>query len=338
MKLSVILPVYNTAQYLEKCINSILSQTFKDFELIIINDGSSDNSVDVIKRFTSNNAEYNEKIVYISQEHAGVSAARNAGLNIARGEYIAFVDSDDYIDEFTYELTIKQLEADKSDLLIFSLDYINENGSPASNTPLKNNFYSTMDDFTESYFRTGIMSIYPCVNKIYKHSIIDEYNMRFREELQLGEDRMFNYLYLDKIKSVSTSAKQFYHYLIRNHGALSQRYIPNYIDDALMFHQAKMQCFERYNSSGFSIFRNNDIMNEVSAAISNLLANYANLTSNALLEECKSIINAHYPPYFGNIDPKALSKRNHSIYKALQNRNVGQLKMLLWTLHITKRE
>ena len=93
IKVSVIVPVYNTFRYLEQCLNSILNQTLKEFEVICVNDGSTDDSAKILEKYSQKD----KRIVVINQENAGASAARNAGLDCAKGRYIAFVDSDDYI-------------------------------------------------------------------------------------------------------------------------------------------------------------------------------------------------------------------------------------------------
>jgi glycosyltransferase involved in cell wall biosynthesis len=93
-KISIIVPVYNVSEYLEKCLNSLINQTLKDIEIICINDGSTDNSPDILEKFAQNDS----RIKIINQENSGQSSARNAGINIAIGDYIGFVDSDDYVD------------------------------------------------------------------------------------------------------------------------------------------------------------------------------------------------------------------------------------------------
>ena len=97
--ISIIVPVYNVEKYLERCLDSILSQTFSDFELILVNDGSTDHSLEICRSY----AEKDERILLIDQENRGLSAARNAGIAVAKGEYLGFVDSDDYIAQNMYE-------------------------------------------------------------------------------------------------------------------------------------------------------------------------------------------------------------------------------------------
>ncbi len=99
-EISVIVPVYNCEKYLEKCINSILSQTFDDLELILINDGSSDNSGKICDEFK----EKDSRVKIVHQKNMGVSVARNVGLDVSEGKYIGFIDGDDYIESDMYEI------------------------------------------------------------------------------------------------------------------------------------------------------------------------------------------------------------------------------------------
>ena len=111
-KVSLVVPIYNSSKYLNKCIDSLVNQTLKDIEIILINDGSTDKSEKIIK-------EYNDKrIKYISKKNEGIGKTRNRGIKEATGEYIAFVDSDDYLNEHFCEYMYKKAHADKCDLVI----------------------------------------------------------------------------------------------------------------------------------------------------------------------------------------------------------------------------
>lgn len=112
-QLSIIIPVYNVEQYLQRCINSILNQTFTDFEAIFINDGSPDNCGKILDEY----AEKDNRIVVIHQDNQGVSAARNAGIRIAQGVYLGFVDPDDFIESTMYEKMIDLMVTNNSDIV-----------------------------------------------------------------------------------------------------------------------------------------------------------------------------------------------------------------------------
>ena len=113
--ISIIVPVYNAEKTIKKCIDSILAQTYRNFELILINDGSRDSSLNILKEYENTD----ERIVVISQENSGVSVARNKGIDSARGDYIIFVDSDDYISENALEVLKGEIEKNsKLDMVI----------------------------------------------------------------------------------------------------------------------------------------------------------------------------------------------------------------------------
>ena len=116
IKVSVIIPVYNVEKYIERCLESVIHQTLKEIEIIIINDGSSDSTSKKIEKFLGDN-----RVIYIKTENKGQSAARNKGLQIAKGEYVGFVDSDDYIDLDFYEKLYKRIKETNSDIAAASI-------------------------------------------------------------------------------------------------------------------------------------------------------------------------------------------------------------------------
>ena len=122
-KISVIVPVYNTEKYIKKCLNSILAQKMNDFEIIVVNDGSTDNSSEIIKEYV----QYNERIKYFEKENGGLSDARNYGVLKATGDYLCFIDSDDYIAENLFENVLKYIE-DRVDLIKYKCVRINDTG------------------------------------------------------------------------------------------------------------------------------------------------------------------------------------------------------------------
>lgn len=126
-KLSVIIPVYNTSKYIEKCLNSIVNQTMNDIEIIIVNDGSTDNSEEVIQKWINENQDKIE-IKYFKKENGGLSSARNFGVNQATGQYITFVDSDDYLDINIYKNLEKYMD-NNIELIKYKMCTVDENGT-----------------------------------------------------------------------------------------------------------------------------------------------------------------------------------------------------------------
>lgn len=177
-KISLIVPVYNTSKYLNKCIDSLMNQSYKDIEIIVINDGSTDNSEEIIKSYKD------KRIKYISKSNEGIGKTRNLGIEKACGNYLAFVDSDDYLDKHFCEKMLKKAEKDKCDIVI--CDYFED-----QNNKLKK---ITFIDFKDSSLKKdpnliNFINLGPC-NKIYKTSMIKENKIKFEENLKY-EDAPF---------------------------------------------------------------------------------------------------------------------------------------------------
>lgn len=184
-KLSIIVPIYNVEQYLPRCIESILSQSFQDFELILVEDGSPDRSGEMIDNY----AKLDDRIIAIHQTNKGVSAARNAGLKIAGGEYIGFVDPDDWVENSMYSKMVDLLDDNDGDLVFCNWDIFQDtNGSQECH--LMPDFPVSM---TGEEFFCHIFDIPRTVggavwNKIIRKDIIRCY---FNEEYSIGEDWLF---------------------------------------------------------------------------------------------------------------------------------------------------
>lgn len=205
-KLSIILPVYNTEAYLEKCLDSILKNTFQDFELIIVNDGSPDNSEDIILKYIE---KYKEKIVYIKKENGGLSDARNTGLSIAKGKYISFVDSDDYIEKNMYEEIFNILKDSPFDIVACDVNLVYE-GSEKINT-ISSGYNENIID--RKKIKDSMASFYPTVwNKVYKKEILQDI---FFLKGVWYEDLEFMLRVYPNVNSIGVVKKPLYNYLQR---------------------------------------------------------------------------------------------------------------------------
>lgn len=176
-KVSLIVPIYNSQNYLEKCIKSLISQTLKDIQIILINDGSTDNSEKIIKSFDD------ERIVYISKNNEGIGKTRNLGIDKATGEFLAFVDSDDYLNEHFCEYMYQKAVNDDCDLVV--CDFFEER-----NTLVGIKFKNFKDtNLRETPELINYINLGPC-NKLYKKSLFDDKSNRFEENLKY-EDAPF---------------------------------------------------------------------------------------------------------------------------------------------------
>jgi len=172
---SVIVPVYNVERFIRRCVDSILSQTYKNLEIILIDDGSPDNSGTICDEY----AQMDSRIRVIHQENGGVSIARNAGLRIITGEYIAFVDPDDYIDVNMYETMIKKIVDTNSDICVCQWQYELSDGRQVVDlNKIDKSIYGeiTSVKFAEYYYRGSYEEVTVCAlwNKLYKRDIFND--------------------------------------------------------------------------------------------------------------------------------------------------------------------
>ena len=174
-KLSIIVPVYNIGQYLEECIESLIEQTYSDKEIILVDDGSTDNSGKICDAFAGNYS----YIKVIHQENKGLPFARNAGLEIAEGEYIGFVDSDDVIKKDMYKKLISALEETDADMAVCNFEVFNKSGIRAVSDRYNTDWIQYSDKNAKQFYSYALDS---SCNKIYKHEIIQRNNLLFMDK------------------------------------------------------------------------------------------------------------------------------------------------------------
>lgn len=242
-KISIIVPVYNVEKYLSNCINSILNQTFKDFELILINDGSTDNSLDICKYYKN----IDNRIFIIDKENGDVSSARNVGLDIAKGEYIGFVDSDDYIHPQMYEILYNQIIKNQADISMCEFKRIYEfNKKELSNKDILNQEIEILNN-KEAVFKLAEDNsvVYVVVwNKLYKKNLFN--NIRFKEGI-IHEDQYIMHRLLYNIDKLVYVKEKLYFYLQRKESIMHSKlgidqvdYLLAYSDRIRFFDEKKL--------------------------------------------------------------------------------------------------
>lgn len=211
---SIIVPVYNVEQYLEQCIERILAQTYKDFELLLIDDGSKDSSGDICDKYSAKDS----RVKVIHKKNAGVSAARNDGIEKAKGIYICFIDSDDWIESNYLERILTEIE--DYDILFFGCVWHYEDGAVRSLCPpatlCRTNIYSAVylllhNDMGVNYF--GFTW-----NNVFRKDIIDQDVIRFVENLPVSEDEVFTLAYCNHVRSLMIIPDALYHYRWKSQG------------------------------------------------------------------------------------------------------------------------
>ena len=212
IELSIIVPVYKVEAYLPKCIESILSQTFTDFELILIDDGSPDRCGAICDEYAAKDS----RIVVIHQKNQGVSAARNTGLNIARGSYIGFVDSDDSIDAEMYAHLLNCLWETQSDIAICGVQYIAQDGA-VLRTAHTGDALLNREELLKCLYGKPNPIGGGCVNKLFSASVLN--GIRFQEDIKMAEDWVFLFHVFAKAEKACHVDGAFYHVTERNDSA-----------------------------------------------------------------------------------------------------------------------
>lgn len=205
--ISIIIPVYNVERYLAKCIDSILSQTFTDFELLLIDDGSKDKSGNICDEY----AKRDRRIKVFHNENMGASKARNIGIDIAQGEYICFIDSDDWI-EPTYlsDFNVQNYSCD----FYFSGALYDTYNKVYSYKKYKEKFCENQYEIKNEFFEQDLLSNgYPW-GKLYKTRIIKNNGLKFNESLTINEDHLFVFQYFSYINTLYITNTAGYHYLV----------------------------------------------------------------------------------------------------------------------------
>lgn len=255
--ISIIVPIYNTSRFLGKCIQSILSQSYKDFELILVNDGSQDNSLEICKKYSKTDP----RIIIVDKKNEGVDKARFSGINISRGDYITFVDSDDWIEKDTLKVMYENIER-------YNVDYV-EVGSRKVFDKLKLikkesinpklgyiKIPELFDNYYISFFGYNIISV-SMWGKLYKTAIIKQACLQ-PSNLKMGEDLYFNMMLFPHLKSIYISDYIGYNYRF---GGMTSRYNPSLFPDLKTLYYKKKELISLYSYDKANDFIRYEIVN-----------------------------------------------------------------------------
>lgn len=224
VSISIIIPVYNVEQYLVRCLDSILNQTYRNWELILVNDGSTDNSGLICNQYVQSDS----RIRVIHQPNEGVSAARNKGLDVATGDYISFIDPDDFIEAEMYSMLNDYLSEIKIDIVRFGAY---RDGDVLNWLPFEGYYEGRRldkevvlpmigSDHFGGMFILGVLWMH-----LFKRGLLETYNIRFDGRLRRCEDRLFTITTMIHADGILFLRDMFYHYMI-NDESLSNRYDP----------------------------------------------------------------------------------------------------------------
>lgn len=260
MLLSIIIPCYNVEKFVQKCTESILLQNGFDFEIILVNDGSKDKTLDILE----NLVEKDHRIKVINQENQGLSGARNTGIENAKGDYIMFVDADDWLEPNTFEVISENFN--QEDLFCFSYNRVFDKKI----LPRKLNIEGTFDANFIQRRIIGLLdneladpsqtdSLVTAWGKIYKTKIIKDNNVKFIDTKEIGtEDALFNIQYLEFAEKVKIIDVSLYNYLKNNFESLTKLYKPHLFNQWKNLY-AKIFEWIKYKDTDFKKALNNRI-------------------------------------------------------------------------------
>ena len=218
-KISVVIPIYNAEEYLEKCLNSVLSQTYENLEIILVNDGSTDKSPEIIEKYRNQD----NRIIVINKENGGVSSARNRGIEKASGKYIIFIDADDYIENNMFEVLADDLFKNNVDMSMCGYRNVDINGNILyESKPLESKYFDVKTLrhylFSDDYYRDLIC------NKLFRLEVIKENNIRFHEDIHINENVLFILDFSKYAFRYSFGNEMLYNFLYNLKGATHSKF------------------------------------------------------------------------------------------------------------------
>ena len=247
-KLSVIIPVYNLESYLERCINSILNQTYQNLEVICVNDGSTDNSLAVLNRL----AAFDKRVCVISQENAGVSAARNTGIDHATGDYITFVDGDDAIAPEMYSVLVQLCLQYDAEIAHCGYRRINPDGTVKDIMGTEQTIVQNSDDAVKCLI-TGQLFVGSLCNKIYRKTLFKE--IRLDQHLKINEDIMANIELFHNAERAVFYDAPLYLYYIRPSSVTNTSDVIRRAQDMVIVSNRIFECFKGSELEGYAANR-----------------------------------------------------------------------------------
>ncbi len=244
--ISVVIPVYNVEKYLEECLTSIVKQTYSNLEIILIDDGSTDNSSAICEKF----AAQDERVTHIRQEHASVSVARNVGIRMAKGQYIGFVDSDDYIALNFYEELYKAIKANNVQIACSSIHQLKKNKTSL--------FLQHSDDIIHISPENIAKLRYSVWHNLYDINLLKDLNMTFIEGIWF-EDIPFSWPLILSAQQIAVTSKTYYVYRRDNFSSITKTKSDKHNDliyayDCVKEYLKQHNYWDDYKYSWFCVF------------------------------------------------------------------------------------
>nr|WP_144917750.1 MULTISPECIES: glycosyltransferase family 2 protein [Moraxella] len=239
--ISVVIPVYNTENYLRRCLESVINQTYKNLQIIIVDDGSNDDTKYICQEF----AKLDNRIELIQKDNEGVSIARNLGIEMAKGEWIYFLDSDDYLEKEAFEQLLVFAMEHNPDIIQFGVRDVNDTGHIRTRVPQKFAVYNNNIDFIRNNNLTPL-SLWV---HLYKLDFINQHHLRFNENMAYAEDLLFTHLAIFEAHTIMQIDKIFYNYYLSHNSATRKAVKITVLYDHLKFLDEISQSIFKLNAN-----------------------------------------------------------------------------------------
>lgn len=318
IKVSIIIPVFNSEEYLERCINSLINQTLKDIEFIFVDDGSSDSSAEIIKKYA---ATFPNKVIYHYQNNSGQGAARNTGLDISKGKYIGYVDSDDYVELNMFELMYDKAVKTDSDIVICGSYNVSEDEKK-----IQVDIVRKLDESDKTNAFLGKMAVW---NKLYKKEVISD--IRFRSKVWY-EDVDFTLRVLERVKKISFLDLPLYHYVVRQGSTMNNNNYKRNVEiiDAFEVIRRSNNFYKYKEIYEFLVIDHVYI----SASVRVIKASPSKDERDSIIALFKSYLEEFFPDYKENSFICNLPLRRKIIYNLLNMRAYTLIKILIKSKNI----
>lgn len=301
-KISIIVPVYKVEDYLSRCVDSLICQTYKNLEIILVDDGSPDRCGAICDEY----AKRDERVKVIHKQNGGLSDARNRGIDIASGDYVMFVDSDDWLANETCELIISDIIENKADIVVFGFSYVYESDKVVHNYIRLNGKITKDTAIMSLIYKVGYWGIGNYAwNKVYLKNLFED--VRFPVS-KVAEDQGTTYKLFDKAETIYVNKKNCYNYFQRGDSISHNRFEPSQIKDRISLWIERLDFFKE-NYPQFVKFQIAQLLGDIYVAIillkgnkeqsdlRTMLQNYANQYEEKKYLSLDKKIRLHYYCY-----------------------------------------
>lgn len=275
--ISIIVPVYKVEKYLARCVDSILGQSYKNFELVLVDDGSPDNCGKICDEYAKKDC----RVKVVHKKNGGLSSARNAGVAVSSGDWIYFIDSDDWVEENLIEDVVNAIKSNpQTECVLFGyyIDFVLENRSLVRK--FETGRRETNDNTAQSVLLEAERSAMfnSTCNKVYKRAIVKENDIVFPENVKTGEDLPFNCKYFSYIQSCHVLSGSYYHYMRQGEATIVTRYDPTLLDTMIKTNKQRIELYEYLNmySSEEKAVMSKMVISDINSCIFNEARNAEN--------------------------------------------------------------